>query len=128
MVFDGKVPLYARVITPLVNFGFRLKGRSGGAFFFCTRSALKAAGGWDETVFAAEEILLAIELKKLGRFVVIREPVLTSGRKLRSHGFGELLAVLVNVARDPERLKSREALDVWYGPRRRDDPGIHHEK
>lgn len=126
MVFDGKVPLYARVITPVVNLAFRLKGRSGGAFFFCTRAALRAAGGWDETVFAAEEIFLAIELKKQGRFVVIKEPVLTSGRKLRSHGFREVLGLLVGVLFNREKLRSREALDMWYGPKRRDDPGHPH--
>ncbi|MDP1663184.1 MAG: glycosyltransferase [Phycisphaerales bacterium] len=125
MVFDGRVPLYARVITPLVNLAFRLKGRSGGAFFFCTRAALAAAGGWDESVFAAEEIYLAIALKKQGRFVVIKERVLTSGRKLRSHGFGELARVLLAAVRNPDLLKSREALGVWYGPRRRDDPEHH---
>lgn len=122
MVFDGRVPLYARAITPLVNLAFRLKGRSGGAFFFCTRAALAEVGGWDESVFAAEEIHLAIALKKLGRFVVIKERVLTSGRKLRSHSFSELVGVLLAAVRNPDLLKSREALGVWYGPRRRDDP------
>jgi glycosyltransferase involved in cell wall biosynthesis len=127
MRFDGVVPLYARVIGPLFNLAFRIRGRSGGAFFFCTRAALAAAGGWDETVFAGEEIYLAIALKKQGRFAVIKERVLTSGRKLRSHTGGELLAVLFSVVRNPGRLKSREALDVWYGPRRRDDPGDHQQ-
>lgn len=122
MAFEGRVPLFIRLISPLVNLAFRLKGRSGGAFFFCTRKALDECGGWDETVFAAEEIYLAIKLKEIGRFVVIKEWVLTSGRKARSHTVREMLGVLFRVVRDPELLKSREALDMWYGPRRRDDP------
>ena len=128
MKFDGTVPLYGRLLTPVVSLAFRLKGRSGGAFFFCTRRALQVAGGWDETVYAAEEIYLAIELKKSGRFVVIKEAVLTSGRKMRSHTGRELFGTLFSVVRDPTRLKSREGLDLWYGPRRRDDPGHHHEE
>lgn len=123
MKFDGAVPLLVRVLNPIVAFAFRVKGRSGGAFFFCTRKALEAAGGWDETVFAAEEIFLAIALKKQGRFVVIREHVLTSGRKLRSHTAGELLGQLFKVVVKPSRLRSREHLDIWYGSKRRDDPG-----
>ena len=123
MRFDGVIPLYARLLLPVFNAMFRLRGRSGGAFFFCTRQALKAAGGWDETVFAAEEIYLAIALKKQGRFAVIREPVLTSGRKLRSHSGRELWGVMFRVVRNPKLLQRRENLDVWYGPRRRDDPG-----
>jgi cellulose synthase/poly-beta-1,6-N-acetylglucosamine synthase-like glycosyltransferase len=125
MRFDGRVPLYGRVLTRLFNVAFRLKGRSGGAFFFCTREALQRAGGWDETKFAGEELYLAMTLKQFGRFVVIRERVLTSGRKLRSHGAGELLGVLFKAAVNPGRLASRDALDMWYGPRRRDDPGHH---
>lgn len=128
MKFDGAVPLVVRLLNPVVALAFRLKGRSGGAFFFCTRRALEAAGGWDETVFAAEEIFLAIELKKRGRFVVIREHVLTSGRKLRSHTAAEILGQLFRVIVKPSRLRSREALDMWYGPRKRDDPDHHHEK
>ncbi|MFT3684538.1 MAG: glycosyltransferase [Phycisphaerales bacterium] len=122
MRFEGRVPLCGRVLTRLFNAIFRLKGRSGGAFFFCTREALQRAGGWDETKFAAEELYLAMALKQFGRFVVIRERVLTSGRKLRSHSAKELLGVFFKVAADPTLLHSRESLDMWYGPRRRDDP------
>jgi len=124
MRFDGEVPLYARVIAPLFNLAFRIKGRTGGAFFFCRRKALEAVGGWDETVFAGEEIFLAIAIKRTGRFVVIREPVLTSGRKLRSHSGWELLGVLLRVVVSRGSIRRRESLDVWYGPRRRDDPGL----
>lgn len=128
MMFEGRVPLFIRLVSPVVNLAFRLKGRSGGAFFFCTRKALDAAGGWDETVYAAEEIYLAIALKKIGEFVVIKEWVLTSGRKARSHTTRELLGILFKVVRNPELLKSRENLDMWYGPRKRDDPDAHHGK
>lgn len=123
MRFDGAVPLAVRVLNPIVAFAFRLKGRSGGAFFFCSRRSLESAGWWDESVYAAEEIFLAIALTKLGRFVVIREHVLTSGRKLRSHSAWELLGQLLKVLVKPSRLHSREDLDMWYGPKRRDDPG-----
>jgi len=44
MVFEGRVPLYVRALVPAVNLVFRLRRKSGGAFFFCTRAALQRAG------------------------------------------------------------------------------------
>lgn len=123
MIFDGQIPRYARLLIPVFNLGFRLKRRSGGAFFYCTRKAFEAAGEWDETVYAGEEIFFAIRLNKVGRFVVIKEPVMTSGRKLRSHSGLELFGVLCRLALSRDSLRSRDKLDVWYGPRRREDPG-----
>jgi GT2 family glycosyltransferase len=32
---------------------YRAVGLASGCFLFCTRDAFRAAGGWDETLFAA---------------------------------------------------------------------------
>jgi hypothetical protein len=40
------------------------------------------AGGFDVQLYATEQIALRRALKRLGRLVVLREEVLTSGRKL----------------------------------------------
>jgi hypothetical protein len=53
----------------------------------------------------------------------LREPVTTSGRKLRAHSAREVLGLLVHLAfAGPRALHRREGLDVWYGERR-SDPG-----
>lgn len=124
--FDGRVPLYAEICLALLTALFRAARLTGGAFFFCTRDAFRRAGGWDESLFASEEITLAKSLQTLGDFHIIRHPVITSGRKLRTHSAGEVLSLLVRGARsrlfdDNSMLKSREGLDLWYAPRR-DDP------
>lgn len=121
--FDGRVPLYARVFLFVLTIVFRLLRLTGGAFFFCRRDALEAVGGWDESVFAGEEIELAKALKRHGRFVVVAHPVVTSGRKLRTHTAWEVLGILPRaIWHGPAMMRNRDGLDLWYGPRR-EDPG-----
>ncbi|MCC6322217.1 MAG: glycosyltransferase [Phycisphaerales bacterium] len=123
--FDGRVPLYARIILLAVNALFRILKLAGGCFFFCTRDGLDAVGGWDEGVFAGEEVALARALKRHGRFVLIRERVVTSGRKLRTHSAREILGVCTRAVFRPSIARDRSALDIWYGPRRNDPgPGV----
>jgi len=119
--FDGEIPRFARISLPLVLWLFRLLRVTGGAFMFCTRSAYVSTGGWDETLFASEEIEFAKSIKRHGRFVVLRTTVVTSGRKLRTHTAGELIRTLAKATFTGGRsLRKREGLDVWYGPRRED--------
>lgn len=123
MRFDGRIPLYARVLLPAFNALFRFQKRTGGAFLFCTRTALERAGGWDETVFVAEELFLAAKLQEQGRFVIVRTPVVTSGRKLRTYSGLEMFGLVWRAALMRRKMfESRTHLGLWYGERR-EDPG-----
>jgi glycosyltransferase involved in cell wall biosynthesis len=120
--FDGKVPFWARVTLELFLLAFRLLRLTGGCFLFCTRTAFDRVGGWDETVYASEEILLCRALHRQGRFVILRQRVLTSGRKLRTHSAREIFWLFARAAfRGRKMLQSREGLDLWYA--RREEPG-----
>ena len=80
-----------------------------------------AAGGWDETLYASEEIAMAKALKEHGRFVIVHEPVITSGRKLRTYSGWEILGMLFRIMiRGQRGVRSRDHLDIWYSPRRAD--------
>lgn len=119
--FDGEIPRYGRMLLPLVTGFFRLLRLSGGASMFCTRAAFDATGGWDETLFASEEITFARELKRRGRFSLTRAAVVTSGRKMRTHTARELFGPLIRLAlAGPRAVRRREGLDLWYAPRRPD--------
>jgi glycosyltransferase involved in cell wall biosynthesis len=111
--FDGPVPRYAaileRVVLPVL---LPLLKIAPGCFLFCTRRAYLAAGGFDETLFWSEEVAFSKRLKRQGRFVILREFVITSGRKVRAHSALGLLRVGVRLARG-----QRAGLDYWYGPR-----------
>jgi glycosyltransferase involved in cell wall biosynthesis len=120
---DGHIPWHGRLLLRVVRVGMRLGRLAAGCYVFCTRSAFDAAGGFDERLFATEEIALSRALARHGRVVILRETVLSSGRKLRTHSGWEILQILSAVARQGSRaLQSREQLGLWYG-RRRIDPG-----
>ena len=121
VAFDGQIPGYAKVLLPVCLLLLRMGKCCGGCFFFCTRDALAHVGGWSEEVFASEEVILARAMGKIGRFVIIREKVVTSGRKLRAFSGWELIGLLLRAAWSPRKLvRDRSRLDLWYGPRRRD--------
>lgn len=119
--FDGQVPRWAELLNPVFVRVFRAVGLACGCFLFCTREAFEAVGGFDETLFASEEITMSQSLKRLGRFVVIPESVITSGRKLRMYSCKEMLRPFVSYLRAGRKaLKTREGLDLWYADRRED--------
>src|SRR5438477_3379870 len=120
--FDGAVPLYARLLLPVLVRMFRAADLAAGCFMFCTRSAFLAVDGFDETFFGAEELVMSRALKRHGKFVVLRQAVTTSGRKLRTHSVREMLMVMGRVAvRGPKAVKQRQGMELWYAERR-DDP------
>lgn len=119
--FDGHVPRYAKLMQPMLVRVFRAAGLACGCFLFCTRRAFEAAGGFDESLFASEEITMSRALKRQGRFVVLRQEVTTSGRKLRMYSGKEVLRLFAGLLMaGPKALKRREGLEVWYGGRRED--------
>jgi glycosyltransferase involved in cell wall biosynthesis len=121
VAFDGRVPRWAEIVSPILIRIFRATGIACGCFLFCTRKAFDAVGGFDETLFASEEIAMSRALKRQGRFVVLRETVTSSGRKLRMYSGREVLRLFGGILlAGPKALKSRDALEVWYGGRRED--------
>jgi glycosyltransferase involved in cell wall biosynthesis len=118
---DEPVPAYARVLMSLLVGLFRVARLAGGCFLFCTQQSFEAAGGFDEALFGAEELAMSRALKRQGRFVILREAVTTSGRKLRAHSAREILGTLGRLAlRGRKSVSDRSGLGLWYGPRRAD--------
>jgi glycosyltransferase involved in cell wall biosynthesis len=123
--FDKPIPLYARLLVPILNRLCRAAGLAAGCFLFCTRQAFQAVGGFDEGLYASEECSLSWALKRQGRFVLVRETVLTSSRKLRTYSGWENLKALLRLARRGRLgVRDRQDKEIWYGPRRPDpEPG-----
>ena len=115
---DGRLPFYAVCLERILQSMMPAIGLPGGCFLFCTRRAYFAAGGFDESLFCTEEVAFAQRLKRMGRFIVLRERVITSGRKLRAHSALDLLRLGLRLAwAGPQALRRREGLEFWYGPR-----------
>jgi glycosyltransferase involved in cell wall biosynthesis len=121
---EGRVPWHGRLLAALVTGVMRLGGLAAGCYLFCTRAAFETAGGFDERLFATEEIALSRALRRHGRVVILGAHVETSGRKLRTHSGWEIARLMLHVARlGPRALRSRDRLDLWYGQRRADPGG-----
>jgi glycosyltransferase involved in cell wall biosynthesis len=119
--FDGSMPRYATLIHPPLKWLFRTLGFACGCFLFCTREAFEATNGFNEELYASEEIAMSTALKRVGRFVVLPERVITSGRKLRAYTGAEVLKIFGSFALSgPKSVKRRQGLDLWYGERRPD--------
>ena len=116
--FDGYVPLYARVIQCLLYCLFRIGKAVGGAYLFCTREAFERVGGFDETLYGGEEIILSRSLKKLGGFILLKKTVLTSGRRLRIYSFGQIMRIITRLAFSDGRIKDRNTGWFWYDGKR----------
>jgi glycosyltransferase involved in cell wall biosynthesis len=119
--FDGQLPLYGRIMEAVAVPLYRMLGLASGCFLFCTREAFHSVGGFDEKLFGAEEATMSRALRRRGRFVVLREYVITSGRKLRAYSAREILGLLAWLALSGSKsVRRREGLDIWYGERRID--------
>lgn len=121
-VMDGSIPIWSRILLRLfctVYFGLNL---GAGAFLFTTRHNFQATGGFDEQYFAGEEVYFSLALRKLGRFKVLPEPVITSGRKLRMYSAKEILGTLfIMILGGPRMARSRAKLSLWYDGKRETD-------
>jgi glycosyltransferase involved in cell wall biosynthesis len=123
VAMDGFVPIWGRLLLrgfSSVYFGLNL---GAGAFLFTTRPNFDVVGGFDEQYFAGEEVYFSLELKKLGGFKVLREPVVTSARKLRMYPAKDFLRKFFGVIfRGPQGVRSREKLSLWYDGKRESRP------
>jgi len=111
--FEPGAPRWAQGMIAFARWILRTAGWAAGCFLFATRAAFERAGGFDERYFASEEIHLSRALKRLGRFVILPENVLTSARKAEHYSFGHSLWLFVRMAW-PGSLKTREGLEFWY--------------
>jgi glycosyltransferase involved in cell wall biosynthesis len=123
VAMDGFIPLWGRILLrgfSSVYFGLNL---GAGAFLFTTRRNFEAISGFDEQYFAGEEVYFSLALKKLGGFKVLREPIVTSGRKLRMYPAKQFLRNFFGVIiGGPRAVRSRAKLRLWYDGKREKHP------
>lgn len=119
--FDGRIPLYARLLEVMMTEFSRITGLAAGCCLFCTREAFNGVNGFDAQLYAAEEIEMSRALRRQGKFVILSEAVTTSGRKLRTCSAREIVAPLLRLVFQGRRfLRHRRGMEIWYGDRRPD--------
>jgi glycosyltransferase involved in cell wall biosynthesis len=115
----------ARAGTLSWNLISRLKRWAPGSFIFCEAAAFRRVGGFNQDLYASEEIELFERLKALARqqrrriVILHRHPLLTSARKLHLYTTGEHLRFLVRTLMLRGRnLRSPQECYTWYDGRR----------
>ena len=123
LLADGDIPRWGRIFMKGFCAIYFAANLGAGAFLFTTRTNFEKAGGFDEQYFVGEEIYFSFALRRLGRFKILREPIITSGRKLRMysgrHVFRATMSILLG---GPNSARSRKKLDLWYSGRRETNP------
>jgi glycosyltransferase involved in cell wall biosynthesis len=111
---DTDEPRWGARSFRIVSWVLRIAGWAAGCFVYVRRDAFDRVGGFDERYFASEEIHFSRAVKKRGRFVILRDDVISSGRKARMFGKRKMVWQFVR-AIWPGTLRERRHLDVWYG-------------
>lgn len=125
-VGGGALVRFEGPVTPVGQAGIRLwefisktTRTAAGSYFFCRRDAFFAVGGFDEKLYASEEVRLSSKLKKQGAAcgqtfdIITDHPVTTSARKLRWHSGPRILAYAC-LCLVPMAVRSRYLCGFWY--------------
>lgn len=119
----GAAVLYDQYPNRLARFLVWIWGRisrrrkwAAGSYVFCPREAFNAVGGFDQTVYYSEEIILSRALARWGRprkmkFIILPLPVLTSPRKFQWFSNRHILLSLLLA---PLWHKNKAKSSLWY--------------
>ena len=121
---EDNLPAAAEISLAIWHSIVKVVPFAAGSFVYCTREAFQYAGGFDEKLYAGEEILLSIRLKKYAakngmNFRVIPIPVRTSGRKFEWYGTAHLLSRALIIMLFPHVLKNKIFCKLWYDSSRK---------
>lgn len=98
---------------------------AAGALVVCRSDAFRDVGGFNQELYAADEIRLSADLKQWGRqrglqFIILTEhPLETSSRKVTLYSGREIAGQILRVMLHPRRtLQDKKHLSIWYDGRR----------
>jgi glycosyltransferase involved in cell wall biosynthesis len=115
----------ANLVVSFWNGLSRLRKWAAGAFMFCKASAFRAVGGFNQDLYATEEIFLFKKLKKKARqdgeriVILTNHSILTSPRKMHLYTPVEHFKFLAKtVLQFGGTLKDPKKCHTWYDGRR----------
>ena len=118
--FEGDVSTLGHAGIALWEYISRSARIAAGSFIFCRREAFEAGGGYDESLYASEEVRFSRLIKKWGKsngldFVILNKaPVLTSARKLKWYNGHQILGWITLMMLMPFAVRSRKLCGFWY--------------
>gem|GEM_PF-46918 len=107
------------------NIVSRLTRYAAGSFIFCEAAGFREIGGFNEKLFATEELDLSRRLKKLARqrnrkmVIITRHRLITSVRKIMLYSrFEHIRFITRTIVSGGRVLRNRDDCPVWYDGRR----------
>ena len=116
---------HVQAVLGFWNLLSRILRWAAGAFVYCETASFRRIGGFNEELYASEELDLSGRLKRLARDegrefrILRRHPLLTSKRKMHLYSLRELAGVAGRFLLHPRRvLRSAKDCSPWYDGRR----------
>ncbi len=98
---------------------------AAGALVVCRRDAFQDVGGFDQELYALDEVRLSKQLKRWGKrkglqfTILTKHPLETSSRKVSLYSGREIAGQIFRIFLLPKRtLQDKKHLSVWYDGRR----------
>lgn len=117
--------VWARAMVGSWNWTSRLTRWAAGSFIFVRADAFRGVGGFNQALYASEEIDLFRRLKRAARRaglavrILHRHPLFTSARKLRLYRPHEIAVFMLRTVLSGGRtLRRADECFVWYDGRR----------
>ena len=118
--FEGEVSIIGRIGIGVWEQISKFACIAAGSFIFCRREAFEAVGGYDESLYASEEVRFSRLIKKWGKsnglgFVILDDtPAHTSARKLDWYSGPQILGWVALILLMPIAVRSRKLCSFWY--------------
>ena len=118
--FDSQLPFLAGSLVRIWNWLSKTGKLAAGSFIFCLSRGFNEIGGFDENIYAGEEISFSRKIKSWGRknsllFTIIdNQAVITSGRKFHWYSSLQIASLLMLFMIFPFALRSRSLCKFWY--------------
>lgn len=118
--FEGEISAIGRFGIGLWEQISKLTRTAAGSYIFCRREAFEAIGGFDEKLYASEEVRLSRLLRKWGKAhsqtfdILSHAPARTSARKLNWYSGPQIIGWVLLMMLLPIAVRSRKLCGFWY--------------
>ena len=118
--FEGTISAVGRFCIGLWKHISKTAKIAAGSYIYCRRDAFEAIGGFDQKLYASEELRFSRKIKKWGkprklRFdILTHAPARTSARKLEWYSGPQILGWVALMMLMPIAVRSRKLCGFWY--------------
>lgn len=118
--FEGEVSFIGQRCINVWKRISKFTSTAAGSFIFCRREAFDAIGGFDESLYASEEVRFSRLVRKWGKsrglpFQILEHaPAMTSARKLKWYSGAQILGWVGLMIIMPLAVRSRRLCGFWY--------------